>query len=293
MKPPQFEYHAPVSIEEACTLLATLENAKVLAGGQSLIPMLNLRFAFPDHLIDVNGIPHLDEIVANRKHVTIGAMVRQRALEVDPQLALVAPIFAEALPLVGHRQTRNRGTIGGSLCQLDPAAELPLLALLHDASIRCRSVGGRQRSLPVGQFIGGYLTPTIAADELVVGISFVPWPEGHGYAFCEYARRHGDFAIASVACLLDIDDGLRVVRAAIGVGGIGSVPERLTAAELMLVGFTVDAEIASEAGRRCADLENVSDNNDLAVYRGGIASALVRQAILLAFERARARKMGR
>jgi carbon-monoxide dehydrogenase medium subunit len=274
-------------------MLATLENAKVLAGGQSLIPMLNLRFAFPDHLVDVNGIPHLDEIVANRNAVTIGSMVRQHALEVNPDLALVAPIFSEALPLVGHRQTRNRGTIGGSLCQLDPAAELPLLALLHDATIRVRSAGGRQRSIPMEQFIGGYLTPTIAQDELVVGIEIGPWCEGHGYAFFEYARRHGDFAIASAACLLEIDDGSRVVRAAIAVGGIGSVPARLTSAESMLVGFSVDAEIAAEAGRRCADLEVASDSDDEAAYSVGVAAALVRRAILLAFERARAGKTGR
>lgn len=293
MKPPPFEYHAPVTLEDACVLLATLENAKVLAGGQSLIPMLNMRFAFPDHLVDINGIPDLGAIVADRNLVTIGAIVRQRALEIDPQLALVAPIFSEALPLLGHRQTRNRGTIGGSLCQLDPAAELPLLALLHDATIRIASAGGRQRSVPMDQFIGGYLTPTIGPEELVVGIDIVPWSEGHGYAFYEYARRHGDFAIASVACLLDLDDDLRVVRAAIAVGGIGSVPARLPTAESLLVGFSVDAEIAAEAGRRCADLEVVGEAEGQAAYNSGVAAALVRRAVLRAFERARAGKVGR
>jgi aerobic carbon-monoxide dehydrogenase medium subunit len=292
VKPPPFEYHAPVTLEDACTLLATLDNAKVLAGGQSLMPMLNMRFAFPDHLIDVNRIPHLDGIVADRNRVSIGAMVRQRALEVDSQLARVAPIFSEALPLVGHRQTRNRGTIGGSLCQLDPAAELPLLALVHDATIRIASAGGGQRSVPMAQFIGGYMSPTIAQDELVVGIDILPWAVGHGYAFCEHARRHGDFALAAVACLLELDDGLRVIRAAIGVGGIGSVAVRLTIAESMLVGFAVDPEIAAEAARHCADLEAVSDMHGQGAYRTSIAAALVRRAILSAFGRARAGRAG-
>jgi carbon-monoxide dehydrogenase medium subunit len=288
VKPPPFEYHAPVTLEDACALLATLDNAKVLAGGQSLMPMLNMRFAFPDHLIDVNRIPHLDGIVADRNRVSIGAMVRQRALEVDSQLARVAPIFSEALPLVGHRQTRNRGTIGGSLCQLDPAAELPLLALVHDATIRIASAGGGQRSVPMAQFIGGYMSPTIAQDELVVGIDILPWAVGHGYAFFEHARRHGDFALAAVACLLELDDGLRVIRAAIGVGGIGSVAARLTIAESMLVGLSVDPEIAAEAARHCADLEAVSDMHGQGAYRTSVAAALVRRAILLAFGRARA-----
>lgn len=274
-------------------MLATLDNAKILAGGQSLMPMLNLRFAFPDHLIDINGLPHLNEIVAHPDRLTIGAMVRQRALEVDSQLARVAPIFSEALPLIGHRQTRNRGTIGGSLCQLDPAGELPLLALLHDATIRVASAGGRQRSVPIAQFIGGYMSPTIEADELVVGIDILPWPDGHGYAFCEHARRHGDFAIASVACLLEIDESLRVVRAAVGVGGIGSVPVRLPAAESMLVGFSVDAEIAGLAAHHCADLEIVSDIHGHGAYRSGVAAALVRRALVLAFERASASKAAR
>jgi aerobic carbon-monoxide dehydrogenase medium subunit len=262
----------------------------VLAGGQSLMPMLNMRFAFPDHLIDVNRIPHLDGIVVDRDLMSIGAMVRQRALEVDSEIARVAPIFSEALPLVGHRQTRNRGTMGGSLCQLDPAAELPLLALVHDATIRVASAGAGQRSVPMAQFIGGYMSPTIAQDELVVGIDIIPWAAGHGYAFCEHARRHGDFALASVACLLELDDDLRVVRAAIGVGGIGSVAARLTAAESMLVGCSVDAEIAAQAAGHCADLEAVSDLHGQGAYRSSVAAALVRRAIQLAFGRAHPRK---
>src|SRR5262249_44797124 len=149
MKPPPFAYHRPASIEEACRLLATLENAKVLAGGQSLMAMLNLRYLYPDHLIDINKVPGLDGITIAGNRLSVGAMTRQRRMEIDADIARVAPIFAEALALVGHRQTRNRGTLGGSLCHLDPAAELPLVALVYDATIRTAKPDGAGRAIPI------------------------------------------------------------------------------------------------------------------------------------------------
>jgi len=286
MKPPPFEYHAPASLDEACALLATLENAKLLAGGQSLMAMLNLRFLYPDHLIDINRIPSLCEITVHPDRLAIGAMVRQRALEVDPNVARTAPIFGETLPLIGHRQTRNRGTIGGSLCQLDPAGELPLLALLHDATVRTVAAGERRRTIPIAQFIGGFMSPTIEPDELVVGVDFPRWPDGHGYAFREHARRHGDFALASAACLLSLGDDGRIMKVAIGVGGIGSVPVRLSGAEAILAGSPGDPVTVEQASRQCADLEALSDVHGHAAYRRSVATALVRRAIAAALDRA-------
>jgi carbon-monoxide dehydrogenase medium subunit len=287
MKPPPFDYHAPATIAEACTLLATLENAKVLAGGQSLVPMLNLRFLYPDHLIDVNGLPGLDEIAVHADRIAIGAMVRQRRLETDAEIARVAPIFTEALPLIGHRQTRNRGTVGGSLCHLDPAAELPLLALVHEATVRTVAAGGRERAIPIAQFIGGFMSPTIDPGELVVGIDVPRWPEGHGYAFLEHARRHGDFALAAAACLMTVDGSGRVDRVALGVGGLGSIPVRLQSAEALLHGASVDAALVERAAACCAELEAHSDVHAHAAYRRSVATALVRKAIGSAYQRTR------
>lgn len=287
MKPPPFEYHAPATLSDACALLATLENAKVLAGGQSLLAMLNLRFIYPDHLIDINRVPGLGTIAVHPDRIEIGALVRQRQLEIDPDVARVAPIFAEALPLVGHRQTRNRGTIGGSLCHLDPAAELPLLALVHDATVRTVSAGDERRAIPIAEFIGGFMSPAIAANELVAAIDIPRWPAGHGSAFREHARRHGDFAIAAAACLLTVDGNGRVTRAALGVGGIGPVPVRLGDAEALLVGSAIDPGLAAEASRTCAGLETLSDVHADAAYRRHVGMTLVRAAILAAYERTR------
>lgn len=286
MKPPPFEYHAPASLDEACSLLATHDGAKVLAGGQSLVPMLNLRLLYPDHVIDINGIPKLSEIVVHPDRVAIGAMVRQRRLETDPEIALAAPIFTEALPLIGHRQTRNRGTIGGSLCHLDPAAELPLVALVHEATIHTVSSGGRERTIPIAHFIGGFMSPTIEPDELVVSIDVPRWPAGHGYAFIEHARRHGDFALAAVACLIALDGNGRIARVALGVGGIGPVAVRLAAAETLLSGSAADPAIVERAARCCDELDALTDVHGHAAYRRSLAAALVHRAIASAYARA-------
>ncbi|HEY2756065.1 MAG TPA: FAD binding domain-containing protein [Pseudolabrys sp.] len=287
MKPPPFEYHRPTSIEEACRLLATLENSKVLAGGQSLMAMLNLRYLYPDHLVDINKVPGLDGVIVGEDSLSIGAQVRQRRMEIDPDVARVAPIFAEALAMVGHRQTRNRGTLGGSLCHLDPAAELPLVALLYDATVRTAKAGGAGRAIPIGTFIAGFMQPAIDPDELVVGIDFPVWPAGHGYAFIERARRHGDFAIASTACLMTTDSAGHIERIAVGVGGVGSVPIRLGVAEQALVGAHGDNEIFARAASHCEGIEAIADFHGHAGYRRSVATALVRRALATAYKRAR------
>lgn len=286
MKPPPFEYHRPGSVDEACTLLATLDNAKVLAGGQSLMAMLNLRYLYPDHLVDINRVPGMDGIEIVGDTLSIGAMTRQRRIEIDEAIKHAAPIFAEALAVVGHRQTRNRGTIGGSLCHLDPAAELPLVALLHDATIRTAATGSRRRSVSVDEFIAGFMSPGIEWDELVIGVDIPLWPVGHGYAFVERSRRHGDFAIASAACLMTVDDAGCITRAAVGIGGVCDVPVRLPAAEAELIGKTGDAATLGRAAAHCADLEAISDFHGGADYRRSIAATLARTAITTAHRRA-------
>ena len=194
MKPPPFRYHDPDDLAEALDLVATLDNAKLLAGGQSLMPMLNLRLAFPDDVVDLNRIESLSHVSETAAGISIGAMTRQRELERSDLLVRACPVMHEALAQVGHRQTRNRGTIGGSLCHLDPSAELPVVAAALDATIRVSRRGG-SRSLPMSEFPAFYMTPAIEPDEIVTVIDFEPWPEGHGYAFVEFARRPGDFAV--------------------------------------------------------------------------------------------------
>jgi aerobic carbon-monoxide dehydrogenase medium subunit len=287
VKPPPFDYHVPASVDEACTLLAALDNAKVLAGGQSLMAMLNLRFLYPDHVIDINRVPGLDGIDVDEQRLSFGAMVRQRRAETDPAVVRAAPIFREALAVVGHRQTRNRGTIGGSLCHLDPAAELPLLALVHDAVVHVVASAGRRRTIPVAGFIGGFMSPAIEPDELVAAVEFPRWPVGHGYAFVERARRHGDFALAAVACLLTVDGSGRVARIALGVAGVGPIAVRLTNAEIDLLGTSADAPAIARAAQRCAELEALSDFHGSAGYRRSVATALVRKTVAIAYERAR------
>src|SRR5438128_1601639 len=180
MKPPPFSYHDPKTVAETIELLGRLENAKLLAGGQSLMPMLNMRFVLPDHIIDLNLVEGLSYIRENNGAIEIGAMTRQRDLEFSDVLRAQFPIMHEALLQVGHRQTRNRGTIGGSLCHLDPAAELVSLATGYDATVTIAGPNG-QRELPFAQFPVAYMMPALEPNEMLVGVRFPPWAPKHGY----------------------------------------------------------------------------------------------------------------
>src|SRR2546430_6900210 len=200
MKPPPFSYHDPRTIADAVGLLGRLDNAKLLAGGQSLMPMLNMRFVQPDHVIDLNRVEGLSYIRENAGALEFGAMTRQRELEFSDLVRERCPLLYEAIRLVGHRQTRNRGTFGGSLCHLDPAAELVALAMGYDATVMVAGSNG-EREVPFAEFPVAYMIPAIEADELVVGVGFPQWAPQHGYGFVEFSRRHGDFAITSAAVL--------------------------------------------------------------------------------------------
>ena len=190
MKPPPFAYHDPTTIEEAADLIGRLDNAMPLAGGQSLMPMLNFRVVAPDHLIDLNRVAGLSSIDIKDGSGRFGAMTRQRDIEFSVEVAKAFPVLHEALRHVGHRQTRNRGTIGGSLCHLDPSAELVTVAAAHDATVSVAGPGGA-REIAFADFPAGYLTPAIELNEIVTAIRIPLWPTGHKSAFIEFARHHG------------------------------------------------------------------------------------------------------
>ena len=287
MKPPAFEYHRPDSLDEACTLLSTLDNAKVLAGGQSLIAMLNMRFVFPDHLVDLNHTADLSYVRESDGRIHIGAMTRQRELEQSSLLRERCPLMAEAIAQVGHRQTRNRGTIGGSLCHLDPSAELPMVAMALDASLSAQSVRGT-RTIAMADFPAFYMTPAIEADEIVTAVDFEPWPAGHGHAFVEYARRHGDFAMVAAAALVERSGDNNIRRAAVVVGGVGSGPIRCTEAESILIGSAGDADAIAKASATCAGIEAMEDVHATSAYRQHLAEVLSGRALTSACARATA-----
>lgn len=286
MKPPPFEYHLARSVPEAVGLLARLQNAKILAGGQSLMPMLNLRYVHPDHVVDINRIPGLDRIEVSDGTLRIGAMVRQRRIETSSDVKKAAPILCEALSHVGHRQTRNRGTLGGSLCHLDPAAELPAIALLYGATVRVAGASG-ERTVPMGDFMADYMTPALAPGEIVTAVDFPLWDAGHGYGFHEFARRHGDFAVAAAACLMECDKAGRVSRVAISVAGVEAMPVRLAKAELTLHGQAATEDAFKKAAEHCLALKAIGDVHGSAEYRRKVAAAMVRRSLAAACARAR------
>jgi carbon-monoxide dehydrogenase medium subunit len=285
MKPAPFTYHDPTTADEAVGLLATHEDAKILAGGQSLMPMLNMRFVVPDHVIDLNRIDGIAGVRDNGDSVEIGAMTRQRDLMRDDVIAAKAPIIPEALHWVGHFQTRNRGTIGGSLCHLDPAAELPCLMALYDAALTVQGPNGA-RKVPFAEWPLAYMLPSIGPDELLTGVSVPHWGGNTGYGFVEFSRRHGDFAIVAVGTLLTVEGG-KITRAAISIGGADVSPIRLTEAETALVGATPDADAFKAAAEIARGIEAMSDAYVSSAYRQRLAATLVERALIKAGERAK------
>jgi carbon-monoxide dehydrogenase medium subunit len=278
MKPPPFRYHDPKTVSETVGLLASLENAKLLAGGQSLMPMLNFRFVLPDHIIDLNRVDGLAYIRDAQAALEIGAMTRQRDLEFSEAVRARWPIMHEALLQVGHRQTRNRGTIGGSLCHLDPAAELVSLAMGYDATVMVAGPNG-EREVPFAEFPVAYMTPAIEAKELVVGVRFPQWAPKHGYAFVEFSRRHGDFAITSAAVLLEGDASGKITRASLTIGGMGTAPKRARELEQAIVGQVPAGTLFREACESCRNLEAIDDVHAPASYRQHLAAVLSRRAL--------------
>ena len=287
MKPPPFQYHDPSDLDEAFQLLANLENAKVLAGGQSLMPMLNMRLVFPDHVVDLNRVKDLSFLREAEGKIQIGAMTRQRDLERSELIRARCPLMSEALLQIGHRQTRNRGTIGGSLCHLDPAAELPAVAMALEATVHAQSVRGA-RAIPMAEFPVFYMTPAIEPDEIVTSIEFEPWPAGHGYAFVEYARRHGDFAMVASAVLVELSSDGAIRRASIVIGGAGTGPIRCAEVEAALIGTRGESEVHQRATEVCREIDAMEDVHASKAYRRHLAQVLTARALDKAYARASA-----
>jgi carbon-monoxide dehydrogenase medium subunit len=288
MKPPLFSYHDPETIDEAAALAGRLENAVMLAGGQSLMPMLNFRVVNPDHVIDLNRIASLASIDVAADRARFGAMTRQRDLEFSPDVARVLPILKEALLHVGHRQTRNRGTFGGSLCHLDPSAELLNMTVLYDGVLEAANANGR-REIAARDWIRGIMTNALEPGELLAGITLTPWPAGHGYAFEEVARRHGDFAIAAVSCLITLDAQGRFEKVALVVSGLGPGPLHVEKAEALLIGQTPSHDAFRAAATEAQKLEAMSDIYITAAYRQHLARILSYRALARAAARCQER----
>jgi carbon-monoxide dehydrogenase medium subunit len=279
VKPAAFDYHAPSAAEEAVALLAELgDEAKILAGGQSLVPMLALRLATFDHLVDIGRIGELEGISAGANAVTVGAGTTQATIEASASLADSVPLLARATPLIGHFQIRNRGTLGGSVAHADPAAEYPAVALAMDAEVEVVSRRGERR-LAATDFFTGFWSTALEPDELVAGVRFPVWTGRCGFAVREFARRHGDFAVAGAAVAVRLDGDDRVDRCAISLIGMGSTPIRATGAEGATMGQTAPLAADDVGALAVTDLEEVpSDLHGSAEYRKRVGAAMVARA---------------
>jgi aerobic carbon-monoxide dehydrogenase medium subunit len=286
MKLPPFAYEAPATAAEAIGLLAEYEDeASVLAGGQSLIPLLALRLARPEVLIDINGLDELSGISVADGQVAIGAMTREYVAEESEVVADAVPLLAAALPLIGHEAIRSRGTIGGSLAHADAAAELPAVARALDAEFVVRGPQG-ERVIPAAQWFEGYLTTSRRPDELLVEIRFPVAGPGTGVSFQEVARRHGDFAIVGLATSLVLSGGV-ISDARLALAGVSDVPVRASAAEDLLAGESPSAELFDAAARRATDdIDPPADLHGSSDYRKSVAAAIVRRGLRAATDNA-------
>lgn len=291
MKPPPFAYSDPDSLSEALAILAQHgDDAKVLAGGQSLVPLLNMRLAQPEVLIDLNRIDALSFLHPDQRDgldgIAIGSMTRQHAVETDPAIRTQHPLLAEGLGWVGHPQIRNRGTVGGSIAHADPAAELPLLFLALDGVATAQNEA-RTRTISAPDFFVFTFTPALESIEILTDVWFPMQPARTGHAFLEVARRHGDFALVAVAVLLTLRDDGTIARARIALGGAAPVPMRAIRAEESLQGRRPGDEIFRAAGDIASgEADPSGDIHADAAYRREVAGTLTARALTAAAERA-------
>ncbi|CAB4364095.1 MAG: xanthine dehydrogenase family protein subunit M [Actinobacteria bacterium] len=285
MKPSQFQHHAPERVDEVVALLAEYgDDAKVLAGGQSLIPIMALRMATYPHLVDIARVPDLSKISATPNAVRVGAMVRQSHAERDAAVATV-PLLAKALPHIGHFQIRNRGTVGGSIAHADPASELPAVALALDARIEATGPGG-VRFIDASEFFLSTWQTALDDGEILSAVEFPVWGAGSGFGVEEIARRKGDFALVGALAGVTLD-GDRVTRACITMIGVGSTPVRCHEAEAALIAGGANADL-NEIGRiAAAPLTPTHDVHASAAYRKHVSPAIVRRALTAALKEAR------
>jgi len=281
MKPVAFDYARPTSVPEACALLAGDENARVLAGGQTLIPMLAMRLARPSRLVDIARIPELSGTRDTGTHVVIGAATRQAVAERDPLVARKAPLLAKALPWVGHAPTRNRGTIGGSIANGDPAAEIPLVAVTLDAALVVETIAETSELTAVDFYLGPMIT-ALPEGGILTSVRFPVWADGRiGTGFHEVSARKSDFAIVAAAAQVALDADGRCTALALGIGGAGDTPVRLDGVAQALIGSRLEEEAVREAVEAAtAELETADDLHASAAYRRRVAATLARRAIL-------------
>jgi len=285
MKPAAFEYIVADSVEMAVASLAQAGDAKIIAGGQSLVPMLNFRLLRPSVLVDINRIPNLAYVREDGGVVRIGALTRHHQLETSPVIARHFPVLTEAMAHVAHLAIRNRGTIGGSLSHADPAAELPMMALLLDAELRVVSASGA-RAVAARDFFRDALSVDLAEDEIVTEVVLPKLPPNTGWGFEEVARRSGDFALAAVAATLTLSDG-KIAQARIAMTGVAPTARRVTEAEMLLIGQRLDDGVDSdviEAVR--AATEPPTDLHASAEYRRHLVGVLAGRALAAAWGRA-------
>jgi CO/xanthine dehydrogenase FAD-binding subunit len=291
MKPVDFDYERPASVAEVCRRLAEARGeAKIIAGGQTLVPLLAMRLARPALLLDISRIAALDFIAGRDGHVAIGAATRQSAAQAHDTVRAAVPLLAKALGFVGHVQTRNRGTIGGSLANADPAAEIGLAALALDAEVRASSVAG-ERAIALRDFFRGPMETALAADECLTELRLPVWREAGavGSGFQEVSVRHSDFALAAAAVQLALDPGGICRRVAIAVGGADAIPQRAAAAEARILGTTLDERDLDEAAALVANaLTPLADQHASPLYRRRVAATLVKRALAEARDEARA-----
>jgi carbon-monoxide dehydrogenase medium subunit len=287
VKPAPFELHSPATIGEAAALLADLgDDVKPLAGGQSLVPMLALRLTRFEHLVDLNGVRELETIAFDGDHLRIGAGARQAAVGRNALVAEHAPLLTRATPLIGHFQIRNRGTIGGSVAHADPASEYPAVVLALGAELEVTNRGGVRR-VPAGDFFTGTWTTVLEPDDLLSAILVPPRTGRRGEAIEEVARRHGDFALAGAAAVVEVDADDRVMAAAIAMFGMGSTPLRAFDAERALTGHTLsDSDLSEIARIAVAATDPPDDVHATGAYRARVGVHLVQRVLTRAFEEA-------
>ena len=281
MKLPDFDYHSPTSLDEAIALMAT-PNARVLAGGQSLLPIMAFRLAAPSALVDLRKIKGLDQIEITQDRIHLGPMVRWRDVERHEGLAAALPMLTQAMEHVAHYQIRNRGTVGGSLAHADPAAEFPGIAVTCDARIHLAGANGK-RVVDAADLFVGPLETCLQDGEIITSIALPRWPQARRWAFEEFSQRRGDFALAGVALFYDVDGESRAENVHIGVIGATDRPRRLANAEAALNGQALSEEVIAKAcAAASAEIDPPSDIHGSAAYRRSLVGTLLQRALVKA-----------
>jgi carbon-monoxide dehydrogenase medium subunit/2-furoyl-CoA dehydrogenase FAD binding subunit len=291
MKPNAFEYFAPNTVKEAVGLLEKYEDeAKILAGGQSLVPIMNFRLGRPEVLVDINGIKDLDYTKEEGEALFIGALTRERDLELSPLVKEKCPILAEAVSFIGHVPIRNRGTVGGSLVHADPSSELPTVICCLDGEMKVVGPSG-ERVLEPEEFFLTYLTTSLEPSEILVEVRIPTLPQNTAWSFVELSRRSGDFAIVGVATLLFMEDGGVCKEARIALGGVAPTPVRAEEAEELLSGQVITDELIKAAGEEAAEAtETEPDYHASAEYRKDMARVFVQRGLREALSRVKGGK---